>query len=31
MKKTTFKDLLGACILGLVLGALMAYGLMGGF
>jgi hypothetical protein len=31
MKKTTFLDFLGACILGAILGAMMAYGLLGGF
>lgn len=31
MKKTTFTDFLGACVLGAILGAMMAYGLMRGF
>ena len=30
-KKTTFWDILGACLLGAILGALLAYGLLGGF
>jgi hypothetical protein len=29
--QTTKLELLGACILGAVLGAMMAYGLLGGF
>lgn len=31
MKKTTFLDFLGACVLGAALGLMMAYGLLGGF
>lgn len=31
MKKTTFADFLGACVLGAILGAMMAYGFLGGF
>ena len=31
MKKTTFWDFLGACILGAALGVMFAYGLLGGF
>lgn len=31
MKKTTFLDFLGACLLGAILGLMAAYGLMGGF
>ena len=30
-KQPTFKDLLGACIMGALLGAMLAYGLLGGF
>lgn len=30
-KKPTFKDYLGACIMGAILGAFLAYGLLGGF
>jgi hypothetical protein len=29
-KKTTFWDVLGACIMGAILGAFLAFGLMGG-
>lgn len=31
MKKTTFKDYLGACIMGAILGLMFAYGALGGF
>lgn len=30
-KKPTFKDYLGACIMGAILGLMMAYGALGGF
>jgi hypothetical protein len=30
-KKTTIRDILGACILGAILGALFAFGFLGGF
>jgi len=30
-KKATFWDVLGACIMGAILGAFLAYGLLGGF
>ena len=30
-KKPTLWDILGACILGAILGAFLAYGLLGGF
>lgn len=30
-KQTTIWDILGACIMGAILGAFLAYGLMGGF
>jgi hypothetical protein len=30
-KKPTFLDILGACIMGAILGAFLAYGLLGGF
>ena len=30
-KKTTFKDVLGACIMGAILGAFLAYNVLGGF
>lgn len=31
MNKPTFKDYLGVCIMGAILGAMLAYGLLGGF
>jgi len=31
MKKSTIWDILGACIFGAILGAFLAYGLLGGF
>jgi hypothetical protein len=31
MKKTTFWDYLGATIMGAILGAMFAYGVLGGF
>lgn len=30
-KKPTFKDYLGACIMGAILGLIFAYGVLGGF
>lgn len=30
-KQPTFKDYLGACIMGAILGLMMAYGALGGF
>lgn len=30
-KKSTFKDYLGAAVMGAILGAFLAYGLLGGF
>jgi len=30
-KKPTFKDYLGACVMGAILGAMLAYGALGGF
>ena len=31
MKQPTLLDILGACIMGAILGAFLAYGLLGGF
>jgi hypothetical protein len=31
MKKPSFWDYLGACIMGAILGAFLAYGFLGGF
>lgn len=30
-KKPTFWDILGACLMGAILGGFLAYGLLGGF